>query len=74
MVISTLTASEVFESVNVVKSMMVAMATIIQAVCRSDHDLSDDIKCALVIEQFGCSDIFILIRNVLNVYLHNIQV
>ena len=31
------TACEVFESVIVVKSMMVAMATIIQAVCRSDH-------------------------------------
>ena len=52
------------------QNMMVAMATIIRAVCSSDHDLSDDIKCALVfmllsnlvvLTRFS---IFTLIRNV----------
>ena len=41
------------------QNMMVVMVTIIQAVCRSDHDLSDDIKMCFsfhVIEQFGYSD------------------
>ena len=41
------------------QNMMVAMATIIQAVCRSDHDFSDDIKCALV---------FILLSNLVVLY------
>ena len=39
------------------QNMMVAMATIIQAVCRSDHDLSDKMCFSFhVVEQFGCSD------------------
>ena len=44
-VISTLQQVKFLNLSYVVKSMqnmMVAMATIIQAVCRSDHDLSDD--------------------------------
>ena len=52
------------------QNMMVAMATILRAVCRSDHDLSDDIKCALVfmllsnLVVLSRFSIFILIRNV----------
>ena len=48
------------------------MATIIQAVCRSDQYLSDDIKCALVFMLLSNLvvlirfSIFILIRNVLS--------
>ena len=74
-VTSTLQQVKCLNQSYVIKSMqnmMVAMATIIQTVCRSDHDLSGYKMCFSfhVIEQFGCSDIFILIRNI-TIKCHN---